>query len=110
MFPDTRRQSLLTKFKNYSDPKFAMRDKPDLIMIDGRFRAVTLLRLYDYLKTYTGWKVLFDDYFSREEYKIVSQFFKVDERLGRLAVLNDIIKCNPDELEEAIGKYITDSY
>ena len=109
LFPDTRRQSLLTKFKNYSDPKFAMRDKPDLIMIDGRFRAVTLLRMYDYLKTYTGWKVLFDDYFSREEYKIVSQFFKVDERLGRLAVLNDIIKCNPDELEEAIGKYITDS-
>ena len=53
---------------------------------------------------------MFDDYFSREEYKIVSQFFKVDERLGRLAVLNDIIKCNPDELEEAIGKYITDSY
>ncbi len=110
LFPDTRRQSLLTKFKNYSDPKFVMRDKPDLIMIDGRFRVVTLLRMYDYLKTYSGWKVLFDDYFSREEYQIVSQFFKVDERLGRLAVIKDIIKCNPNELEEAIGRYIIDSH
>ena len=110
LFSDTRRQSLLTKFKNYSDPKFVMRDKPDLIMIDGRFRVVTLLRMYDYLKTYSGWKVLFDDYFSREEYQIVSQFFKVDERLGRLAVIKDIIKCNPNELAEAIGRYIIDSH
>ena len=110
LFPDTRRQSLLTKFKNYSDPKFAMRDKPDLIMIDGRFRAVTLLRMYDFLKSYSGWQVLFDDYFSREEYKIVSKFFMVDERIGRLAVIKDIINCNPDELNEAIDNYIVDSY
>ena len=110
LFPDTRRQSLLTKFKNYSDPKFAMRDKPDLIMIDGRFRAVTLLRMYDFLKSYSGWQVLFDDYFSREEYKIISKFFMVDERIGRLAVIKDIINCDPDELNEAIDNYIVDSY
>jgi len=110
LFPKTSKQSLLTKFKNYSDPEFIMRDKPDLIMIDGRFRAVTLLRMYDVLKSYSGWQVLFDDYFSREEYKIISKFFMVDERIGRLAVIKDIINCDPDELNEAIDNYIVDSY
>ena len=110
LFSETRKQSLLTKFKNYSEPKFVMRDKPDLIMIDGRFRVATLLRMYDFLKSYSGWQVLFDDYFSREEYKIVSKFFSIDERIGRLAVIKNIVNCHPNELNDAINKYIFDPY
>ena len=110
LFPETRKQSLLSKFKNYSDPKFFMRDKPDLIMIDGRFRVATLLRMYDFLKSYSGWQVLFDDFFSREDYKIVSKFFLIDERIGRLAVIKNVVSCNPDELNDAIKKYILNPY
>tara|TARA_Y100001960_G_C14640959_1_gene810829 strand:+ start:468 stop:1172 length:705 start_codon:yes stop_codon:yes gene_type:complete len=110
LFPGTKRKGLLRKFRNYSDPKFVMKDKPDLIMIDGRFRAVTLLRMYSRLKSYSGWKVLFDDYFSREEYQIVSKFFKVDKRVGRLAVITETINCESYELDDAINNYIFDSY
>lgn len=110
LFPETRKQSLLSKFKNYSDPKFFMRDKPDLIMIDGRFRVATLLRMYDFLKSYSGWQVLFDDFFSRDDYKIVSKFFLIDERIGRLAVIKNVVSCNPDELNDAIKKYILNPY
>ena len=110
LFPGTKKEKLLRKFKNYSDPKFVMKDKPDLIMIDGRFRVVTLLRMYSYLKSYSGWRVLFDDYFSREEYQVVSKFFKVDERVGRLAVITETINCKSYELDDAINNHIFDSY
>ena len=63
-----------------------------------------------FLKSYSGWQVLFDDFFSREEYKIVSKFFLIDERIGRLAVIKNVVNCNPDELNDAINKYILNPY
>ena len=49
-------------------------------------------------------------FFSREEYKIVTKFFLIDERIGRLAVIKNVVNCNPDELNDAINKYILNPY
>jgi hypothetical protein len=73
--------------------------KPDLILIDGRFRVATFL---NFLINYPGTRIIFDDYFDRIQYHIVEEiimpaakvgrmaFFKSPKRMRRSAILNSI--------------------
>lgn len=58
-------------------------DAPDLILIDGRFRAASFL--LSYLLAPEGCVILFDDYFDRPSYHVVERYLPHAERAGRMA-------------------------
>ena len=58
--------------------------KPDLVLVDGRFRTACLLAALFHLAP--GAKVLFDDYGTRQHYWLVEQVLKPVSLHGRLAV------------------------
>jgi hypothetical protein len=57
--------------------------KPDLVLIDGRFRVATFAWLY---LTRPGLQILFDDYLDRPQYHIVETLTKPRTRVGRIAL------------------------
>lgn len=57
--------------------------KPDLILIDGRFRVATLIQAWRFAP---GCTVLFDDYKKRTHYHKVEEFIKPKKLVGRIAV------------------------
>jgi hypothetical protein len=59
---------------------------PDLVLVDGRFRAACVLESLLNLQPMSGWQILVDDYAGRPHYHVVERF--CDMRLvGRMAVL-----------------------
>lgn len=61
-------------FDEYTDRIWQQKTKPDLVLIDGRFRVccfLTCLKLAD-----EGTVLIFDDYIPRAKYKIVEDFLK----------------------------------
>jgi hypothetical protein len=66
-------------FGIYDDPNFV---EPDLIFIDGRFRAACFYAaLFRMSKPVT---VLWDDYIGRKSYHVVEQYFKPVDVIGRM--------------------------
>jgi hypothetical protein len=61
----------------------ARRSRPDLVLIDGRFRVACFLATL--LNADFGTHVLFDDYFDRPHYHLVEAHLRPVERAGRLA-------------------------
>jgi hypothetical protein len=57
--------------------------KPDLVLIDGRFRISTFLNCLLHLP---GTTVLFDDYMDRDQYHIVESLIKPEYMVGRIAI------------------------
>lgn len=71
-------------FKNYTDKLWEQVEKPDLVLIDGRFRVACFLTCL--LKAEVGTVIIFDDYTDRPEYHVVEEFIPVKEICGRQAV------------------------
>lgn len=67
-------------FSIWEEPYF--RD-PDVIFIDGRFRAACLLAAV--IKTRKPVTVLFDDYCTRPAYRAVEEVIKPRQKVGRMA-------------------------
>lgn len=57
---------------------------PDLVLIDGRFRAACLVTVA--LRARHPVRVLFDDYADRPEYHVVEKFLRPGQHVGRMAV------------------------
>lgn len=57
--------------------------KPDLILIDGRFRVATLIQAWNFAP---GCTVLFDDYKKRTHYHKVEELIEPTKLIGRIAV------------------------
>lgn len=57
--------------------------KPDLILIDGRFRVATLIQAWRFAP---GCTVLFDDYKKRTHYHKVEELIKPTKIVGRIGV------------------------
>ena len=55
--------------------------KPDLILIDGRFRIATFLAC---CLSFPGSTILFDDYLNRESYHAVENIVKPIRHTGRI--------------------------
>ena len=68
---------------SFLDTRSTIANKPDLALIDGRFRVATFLKLY---LTQPGLKVIFDDYFDRPNYHVVESILKPNSRSGRIAL------------------------
>ena len=83
---------ILSKFifrkgmQRYSNPHWEnLKHFPDLILIDGRFRVACALKAIKSLKHQDNWVIIVDDYFDREEYKIIEEFSDLDAILGTTA-------------------------
>tara|TARA_B100000900_G_C20587824_1_gene720383 strand:- start:1423 stop:2064 length:642 start_codon:yes stop_codon:yes gene_type:complete len=68
-------------FSDYTDFIWKQADKPDVVLIDGRFRVCCFLTSLKHANE--GTKILFDDYINRPHYHIVERYvprMKVDGR------------------------------
>ena len=58
---------------------------PDLILVDGRYRNLTGIYLYNFFKNKNvKFKIIFDDYVNRKNHHILEKFFEIErfERFG----------------------------
>ena len=79
--------------------------KPDLILVDGRFRVASFL--YSLLCAENNTTILFDDYTERPEYFIVEKFCRLDHVAGRMGVFKAVKDYSIPEICKAIAKYST---
>jgi len=66
--------------------------QPDVVLIDGRFRAACLLTVMMFTKTPV--RVIFDDYIDRDQYKFVERFIEPVRFVAR-AALFDVVPVTP---------------
>ena len=91
--------------KTYLNYIWDMEDKPDLVLIDGRFRVASFLTSLRECKV--GTKIIFDDYNTRQEYHIVEEFIQPRQIFGLQALFEVISKDNLDipKLDKYIDKF-----
>lgn len=70
-------------FADYIDAPWTRELRPDLILVDGRFRVACFLR--SLLNAKAGDTILFDDYVERPHYHVVEEFAERDATLGTMA-------------------------
>jgi len=70
-------------------------DKPDTVLVDGRFRVCCFLSSLKYADI--GTKIIFDDYLNYPIYHIVEKFVKPEQKCGRQALF--IVPNNIDHIE-----------
>lgn len=75
-------------FINFTEKFLKFKKFPDLILVDGRYRVLFLLRLLKYKKKILSNKtcILLDDYKKRSYYKILNKFYSIN-LVGRMAKL-----------------------
>jgi hypothetical protein len=71
-------------FPEYAEWLWSLRERPDLVLIDGRFRVFSFLTTLQ--RAPAGTKVLFDDYAGRRQYHLVEEFSPVVDMCGRQAL------------------------
>ena len=84
------------KFVRYTTAWWNNGVRPDVVLIDGRFRVCCFLTSLKFTKI--GSKIIFDDYFDRPQYHLVEEFLKPVERCGRQAMF---IKSDSTEFDRA---------
>ena len=89
-YPTTYRHR--NRFHDYVVSPWRHGVKPDLVLIDGRFRVASFL--HSLLTAEPGTRLIFDDYNNRPHYHLVEEFCPVKEREGRQALF-----LVPDQLE-----------
>ena len=91
--------------KLYLNYIWNMEDKPDLVLIDGRFRVASFLTSLRECKV--GTKIIFDDYGVRPNYHIVEDFIEPDRIFGTQAFFEVTSKDNLDisKLDKLINKF-----
>jgi len=69
------------KFFHYTNSIWELSEKPDTVLIDGRFRVCCFLTSLKYAKQ--GTKIIFDDYCNRPHYHIVENHIQKEETFRR---------------------------
>lgn len=108
LLPPTRRRC--KKFASYSDFEFGApdTDRPDLILIDGRFRVACALKVIRALRGFHDWEMVIDDYVGRPHYAIVERFARLDCFVGRMAVFGNAGEGDNSDLAGVIDSYERD--
>lgn len=70
-----------SNFRAYAEWIWSHEIKPDLVLVDGRFRVFCFLT--SLLRGNPGTRIIFDDYRDRGQYHIVEEFVRPSEWLGR---------------------------
>jgi len=81
-------------------------DKPDLILIDGRFRVASFL--YSLLAARVDATIIFDDYFDRPPYFEVEKFCQIQSKVGRAAIFKVVKNFETEKLVSVYSKYISE--
>jgi len=74
---------------DYANQIFRVKNRPDLILIDGRYRVLCALTVLEYIKKNNIKKItiILDDYLKREkQYGVLKRYFKI-KPVGRFGVL-----------------------
>jgi hypothetical protein len=93
-------------FSEYSDWIWTNNQKPNVILIDGRFRVCCFLTCV--LNSEIGTKIIFDDYTNRPQYHYIENYVKPIETCGKQALfivpkICEIININ--SLKDSINKF-----
>ena len=78
-------------------------DKPDTVLVDGRFRVCCFLSSLKYADT--GTKIIFDDYINYPVYHIVEKFVKREEECGRQCLFIVPDNIDYEELDIEINNF-----
>lgn len=83
---------------------WSKKTKPQLVLIDGRFRVCCFL--YSLMQASPGTKIIFDDYAKRPHYHIVEDFIKPTEIYGRQGLF--IVPKNLDykNIKKTVSKFL----
>ncbi|MEB3188446.1 MAG: hypothetical protein VKP72_13520 [bacterium] len=84
----------------------SLQEKPDLVLIDGRFRVASFL--YSLISAEIGTPILFDDFIDRPEYHVVLDFCEMTEKHGRMAVFHAHRELNLPEFSKTLARYTLD--
>ena len=71
-------------FFNYIHSIWSKEDKPELVLIDGRFRVACFL--FSLISASAGTKIIFDDYVNRKHYHVIEEFVQPIETYCRQAL------------------------
>ena len=82
--------------------------EPDLILIDGRFRAACALESLLGLSNESACIILIDDYVTHQEYREVEEVADLVEMKGRMAVFNTRPDMDRDRCRELLESSYTD--
>ena len=85
-------------FVQYANWFWNFRLRPDLVVIDGRFRILCFLTSIKFAPI--GTKIIFDDYTNRPFYHVAEEFLKIKDTCGRQALF---------EVDERSKKLIDES-
>lgn len=92
-------------FRDYTDWIWNNERKPDVVLVDGRFRVCCFLTCL--LNGDSGTKILFDDYTNRPHYHFVEKYLRPVDTCGRQAlfIVPDKTALNIDAIAEDIHKF-----
>jgi hypothetical protein len=97
-------------FSDYTNWMWKQNVKPDVVLIDGRFRVCCFLTCLRFANE--GTKLIFDDYTNRERYHYIEQFIKPSKIDGRQAlfIVPNRKKLNVSKLDKSIEwfRYVTE--
>lgn len=89
-----------SNFSTYTDWIWRHKAKPDIVLVDGRFRVCCFLTCL--INANKGTKILFDDYTNRPHYHYIEKYLKPVDKCGRQAlfIVPDI---NASDSQEILG-------
>ncbi len=90
-------------YKNYLNSIWDYEIKPDLVLIDGRFRVASFLT--SLLRSIPGTKILFDDYTKRTQYHLVEEFLTPKIKTSRQALFIRPDKLNEEKIISEINNF-----
>ena len=104
-YPIFKLKKKIVNYVNSINNYLSVKDYPDLILIDGRFRIACCLNILKHIqKKSLKVLILLDDYEKRESYKILNKFFKV-KSIGRMAILKALKRKVSDK---TFNEYLND--
>lgn len=92
-------------FPDYTDWLWTQDEKPDVVLVDGRFRVCCFLTCL--LHARAGTRILFDDYGNRPYYQVVERFLAPVESCGRqvLFIVPDREQLDLPRIREARDRF-----
>lgn len=87
-------------FKKYAELFWLTKKRPDLVLIDGRFRVFCFLTSLKFAPV--GTKILFDDYTQRPFYHVVEEFAPKLATCGRQALFEATVETKESVTDEIL--------
>ncbi|MAO75600.1 MAG: hypothetical protein CL699_04770, partial [Chloroflexi bacterium] len=91
-------------FDIYTSSIWNRAEKPDVVLIDGRFRVACFLK--SLLHAPPNTVILFDDYINRPHYHVVEEFLTPDQTCGRQASFIVPQNINKEKIEEMYNQFL----